>query len=209
MSDYALDLSFIRFPGETAPQPDAASSVFPQNVHISHFFSSKQDLFDLLIPYFVEGLQRREFCLWGVTAPLAVDEALGALDKALGGAEPYVRSGQLEIFDIAGLYGRSDFDAEEVRDAFLSKVDRQMKLGWAGFRCDGMTTGVRRDDWRNLLVYEGEVTRTLRSSVTAICSYDLNQMSTEEVLEIIRVHQATILKKGKEWRFKSTTFGRG
>src|SRR5690349_8714161 len=124
MADHALDLSRI------ALKIDAdIPAVFPKNKHICHFYRTKEDLLDLLIPYFREGLARHEFCLWGVTSPLAVPEATAALAKVVEDLHSRVQAGQIEIFDIGLLYGADQFDAKAVRDAFLAKVAASLAKG--------------------------------------------------------------------------------
>src|SRR5674476_5202 len=40
--------------------------------HICQFFDTKEDLTDILVPYFKAGLENNEFCLWITSQPLAV-----------------------------------------------------------------------------------------------------------------------------------------
>lgn len=174
-------------------------AVFPDNTHICHFYRSKQDLIDLLVPFFRDGLARQEFCLWGVTSPLDMEEAKAALGEVIEDIDSYIESNQLEIFDIGGLYGNGKFDALKVRDGFLEKVKTSMSNGWKGFRCDGITSGVKPQDWKNLQVYEEEVTIHLPGSVTALCSYNVADLDNEQMLKVADTHLATILKNKEEW----------
>ena len=194
MSDQLLD--FFR---EAIKKGAKIPAVFPTNTHICHFYRTKEDLLDLLVPFFRQGLERQEFCLWGVTSPLTVKEARAALAKAVDNLDSYIGSNQLEIFDIGALYGANEFDAKAVRDGFLNKVKTSLSKGWKGFRCDGITTGVKPRDWKNFQVYEQEVTRTLQGSVTALCSYDLKNLTLDQLLQVTDTHLATILKNKSEW----------
>ena len=40
----------------------------PWGTHLCQFYENKEDLVDILVPYFVEGLKNNEFCMW-VTSP--------------------------------------------------------------------------------------------------------------------------------------------
>src|SRR5262245_14437761 len=151
MPDRVLELSRIQTKNDTK-----IPSVFPKNTHIAHFFRTKQDLLELLVPYFCEGLARREFCFWGVTTPLTVEEAKAALENRMPNIDSYVQSNQLEIFDIGALYGAGPFDAKAVLESWLKKVHACLLSGWSGFRCDGITSGVDAKNWKNLQVYEQE-----------------------------------------------------
>jgi signal transduction histidine kinase len=52
----------------------------PWGTHFCHFYETKQDLLDILVPYFKAGLESKEFCLWVVSNSelLTVEEAQGA-----------------------------------------------------------------------------------------------------------------------------------
>ncbi len=39
----------------------------PWGAHFCYFYETKQDLLDILIPYFKTGLENREFCLWVIS----------------------------------------------------------------------------------------------------------------------------------------------
>jgi hypothetical protein len=199
MQERLLDLASAPHPLTSNPGTSLVSA-FPANVHICHFYRSQRDLLELMVPYFLEGLAMGNFCLWGVAAPLTVQSATDALDEPLGGALPlFLSKGQIEIFDITQLYGDGTFDAMAVKDAFLQKVAQTREKGWAGFRCDGMASGVSPRNWRNYQTYELEVTRTLRSATTALCSYDTTKLSAEEIVDVVNTHQASILKRDGKW----------
>ena len=53
--------------------------------HFCHFYETKQDLLDTLVPYFKAGLETNEFCLWVVsdTDLITVAEAKAALAQAV------------------------------------------------------------------------------------------------------------------------------
>lgn len=199
MFEYALN---IPTQSETPVSPDRPllTQGFPSNIHICHFYKSKKDLLELLVPFFVEGLERGEFCLWGITDPINQETAEAALNKALNGKlETHTKTGQIEIFDVTLLYGTNTFDAIAVRDLFLNKVKASLDKGWKGFRCDGMASAIAPRNWRNYQIYEGEITRTLPQPITAFCSYDLTTLTPENVLEVVSTHQASVVKKNGHW----------
>lgn len=87
----------------------------PWGTHFCQFYQDKQDLIDVLVPYFAAGLKQNEFCMWVTSEPLGVDEAKAALTKVMGDLEPYVRSGQLEILSYSEWYtAAGSFEADRV-----------------------------------------------------------------------------------------------
>jgi MEDS: MEthanogen/methylotroph, DcmR Sensory domain len=52
-------------------------------MHFCHLYETKEDLLDMLVPYFKAGLENHEFCLWLIAAPLTAGEARRALQHAV------------------------------------------------------------------------------------------------------------------------------
>src|SRR5437660_10173495 len=65
--------------------------------NLCHFYETKEDLLDILIPYFYSGLENNEFCVWAVSDPLGVEEARSALRQAVPEADRYLAAGHIEI----------------------------------------------------------------------------------------------------------------
>src|SRR6267378_2274521 len=55
----------------------------PWGTHFCHFYQTKQDLLDILVPYFKAGLENNEFCMWVISKPLTKVEATSALRQAV------------------------------------------------------------------------------------------------------------------------------
>ncbi len=65
----------------------------PWGAHFCQFYDSKEDLLDILVPYFKAGLENNEFCMWVTSEPLREKEAQEALRKGvLTGGAPDARS---------------------------------------------------------------------------------------------------------------------
>ncbi len=47
----------------------------PWGIHFCQFYHTKEDLMDILIPYFKAGLENNEFCLWVISEQLDEEEA--------------------------------------------------------------------------------------------------------------------------------------
>ena len=51
----------------------------PWGTHFCHFYGTKEDLLDSLVPYFKPGLENDEFCVWVIADPLTEEEARSAV----------------------------------------------------------------------------------------------------------------------------------
>ncbi len=69
----------------------------PWGTHFCQFYQTKEDLVDILVPYFKAGLENNEFCMWITSEPLAVEEANDAMKKGISDFERYLARGQIEI----------------------------------------------------------------------------------------------------------------
>ncbi len=75
--------------------------------HLCQFYQDKQDLIDILVPYFRQGLTDNEFCMWVTSEPLGVEEARAALGAVEPALDDYIRRGQIEILDYTQWYTRT------------------------------------------------------------------------------------------------------
>ena len=84
----------------------------PWGTHFCQFYETKEDLVDMLVPYFKAGLENNEFCMWITSEPLGVEEAK-ALEKKLPNINDYLEKGQLEILPYTKWYvHEGEFDSE-------------------------------------------------------------------------------------------------
>ena len=69
----------------------------PWGTHICLFYDTKQDLVDILVPYFKAGLENNEFCICVTSETLNEKEAKEAMRKAMPDFAGYLESGQIAI----------------------------------------------------------------------------------------------------------------
>lgn len=187
-------------PGQTIPdrksRPLRISGIrgvgdLPWGTHFCHFYETKKDLLEVLIPYFKAGLQNNEFCLWVICPPLSVAEAASALHKAVPDLQRHLADGRLEIQFIPNLHARGSrrpiqgqvkppdgrtielishdkwylkdgaFDSLRVIDGLKLKLDQALKRGFAGMRVHGDEAWLTEKDRGNFLEYEARLNGVL------------------------------------------------
>jgi hypothetical protein len=95
----------------------------PWGAHFCQFYETGQDLIDVLVTYFKEGLDASEFCMWVTSEPLRVEQATAALKAAVPDLDDYINKGQIEIIDYSQWYTRSGrFSADEVLKGWVDKL---------------------------------------------------------------------------------------
>ena len=69
----------------------------PWGTHFCQFYQTKEDLIDILVPYFKAGLKNNEFCMWVTSEPLSKKEAKNSMRMAVPNFDRYLKRGQIEI----------------------------------------------------------------------------------------------------------------
>jgi len=88
--------------------------------HFCQFYQTKEDLMDLLVPYFKAGLKNNEFCMWVTSHPLDAEEAKEALRGAVPDLDVYLEKGQIEIIPYTDWYVKEGvFDSDSVLNGWV------------------------------------------------------------------------------------------
>ena len=101
----------------------------PWGTHFCYFYETKQDLLDILVPYFKAGLESNEFCLWIISNSelITTEEARKSLGQAVPDLDRYLAEGRIEIVphDRWFLQG-GVFDFHLVANRFKEKLDEAL-----------------------------------------------------------------------------------
>jgi PAS domain S-box-containing protein len=173
----------------------------PWGTHFCQFYSTKDDLKDVLVPYFKAGLEADELCMWVTSPPLGVREAWDALAKAVPEVESYRRRGRIQIVPHTEWYllGGS-FEQDRVLEGWVTKLEDALARGCAGLRLTGNTFWLEKSDWRSFADYEAAVDRVLgQYRMLALCTYSLDRCGASEVADVIRNHQFALIKRDGRW----------
>ena len=179
----------------------------PWGTHFCQFYEASQDLIEILVPYFKEGLTSNEFCMWVTSEPLKVDQATTALRVAVPDLDKYIDSGQIEILDYSQWYTRSgQFSADEVLRGWVDKLNAAQKRGYEGLRLTGNTFWLEKADWDDFTRYEETVNNVIgQYPMLAICTYSLQKCNAAELLDVIANHQFALIKRSGQWEIIEST----
>ncbi|MFC1949475.1 MEDS domain-containing protein [Chloroflexota bacterium] len=169
--------------------------------HLCQFYQTKEDLIDILVPYFKAGLYNNEFCMWVTSEPLGVKEATASLGKAVRDLDGYIAKGQLEILDYSQWYTKSGkFDADEVLQGWVDKEKMALEKGFSGLRLTGNTFWLDPGDWKSFYDYEAMVNSVIGSHrMIAICTYSLDKCGAPEILDVISNHEFALIRREGVW----------
>ncbi|NQT83166.1 MEDS domain-containing protein [bacterium] len=174
----------------------------PWGTHFCQFYHTRQDLIDILVPYFKAGLENNEFCMWVTSEPLRVEDARRALKKVVKNLDTYIKKGQVEILDAGQWYTKSGrFDSSEVLQGWVEKEKQALRNGFDGLRLTGNTFWLEKRAWKDFADYEAAVNSVIgQHRMIAVCSYCLDKCSASEVIDVVSNHQFAIIRQEGEWR---------
>jgi PAS domain S-box-containing protein len=173
----------------------------PWGTHFCHFYETKADLLDTLVPYFKTGLENNEFCVWVISEPLTEEEVRYALRLAVPDLAHSVVDRSLEILLAREWYlTEGMFDFQRVLNGWNDKLDHAMVRGYDGMRVSGNTVWLEKKDWKDFSAYEKELNESIiHQPMTALCTYALADSGAAEILDVARTHQFVIARRGGDW----------
>lgn len=173
----------------------------PWGTHFCHFYETKQDLLDILVPYFRTGLENNEFCLWVTSNPLTVEKATRALRQAVPDFERYLAKHAIEILPYAHWYLKGKaFRPQRVIDGWHRKLNRALARGYVGMRVNGNEAWLKREIWKDFVEYERELNKSIAGKrIIVLCTYPLRKCEAADILDVARAHDRAITKRGGWW----------
>jgi len=169
--------------------------------YICHFYNTKEDLKDILLPYFKTGLENNDLCIWIASQPLEAEEAKEVLKRAIPDFNTYLEKGQLEIISYTYLHlADSIYDSEKVINERVEKLNHALKSGYRGLRLSENFSWVEKKDWGYFVDYMRKMSDVIyKYRMTALDSYFIDRCNTPEVIEIVSSHQFSLIKKEGKW----------
>jgi PAS domain S-box-containing protein len=173
----------------------------PWGSHFCQLYETAQDLLDVLVPYFAEGLKNNEFCLWITSEPLEAESAREALAAAVPDLEDRIRRGQIEIIPHSDWYlERGAFDSARVLDNLRQKLNQARAAGFDGLRTAGNTAVLEPSRRRAAAECESAADEVIhRHRMVALCAYSIDQVGLQDMLDLVRTHGFVLVRRQGRW----------
>ncbi len=185
-------------------------SAVPWGTHFCLFYQTKQDLIDILLPYFKAGLENNEFCIWVTSEPLDEIEVREAIGRALPHFDRYLERGQIEIVPYTGWYLKhGSFNLQRVLNAWIDKLNQALLKGFDGLRTAGNITWLEKGNWRNFIDYEEATQKTIgQYQMIALCAYSLDNCGASELIDVFSKHQSGFIRRNGKYELIESSEGK-
>jgi PAS domain S-box-containing protein len=160
--------------------------------HLCQLYRTKEDLLDILVPYFKAGLENNEHCVWATPELLDVANAEAALKGAVPHFEKYARKGQIEIIP----YRRWCEEGGKSGEAIASRLDEAISGGFAGLRLSCNAFPEKRDD-KTITCYGADTVS--RYNVIAVFTYARDEFNALGLMEVVKNHRFAIVRNAGKW----------
>ncbi|MBP7056390.1 MAG: MEDS domain-containing protein [Candidatus Omnitrophica bacterium] len=165
--------------------------------HDCLFYSTTKDLYDMVGPFFQQGLAKKEYCMWIVSATSDIDFGKAMLRERIPGLDDHLQKKDIDIIYYKTWYTTSgSFDMAKVLKNWTDKLEDVGKKGYSGIRVSADALWCTDVEWDKLLTYEKTVhDMILQSNITALCAYPMHKVDEIKMLRLGRFHGITIRKK--------------
>jgi len=168
--------------------------------HLCQLYQTKEDLLEILVPYFRAGLENNEFCVWVTSRTLRVKDAKEALADGVARFKQYEKRGQIEIVS----HDRWLSGAEGLAEPIVSNLDKAIFNGFDGLRfaCSGSP-----ENWGGDYVCPG-TDQITGYNVIGLFEYPRDKFDAIGIMEIVKNHRFALVRNAGSWEVIESTEAR-
>jgi signal transduction histidine kinase len=170
--------------------------------HSCHLYRTRDDLVDTVVPFFVAGLENNEQCVWVTSEPLGAEEATRELARRGADLQSKIEQGHIRIVAHSEWYGdgEASSDTDTLLAAWIAAEQSAQAAGYAGVRVTGHLSFLETPrHWRRFQEYEARVSETFAGRrIIALCSYDVGMFAASDLLDVVRHHELTVVRRDGE-----------
>lgn len=87
----------------------------------------------------------------------------------------------------------------KVLSGWIDKCNQALAQGYDGLRLTGDALWVGKTAWKDFTDYEATLDNTInKASIKAVCTYALDKCQAAEVIDVVKNHGYTLIKRG-DW----------
>jgi PAS domain S-box-containing protein len=161
----------------------------PWGTDFCQFYQTEKDLFEILVPYFMAGLENNELCLWVTSGQSGAGDPV----KDLPGFKQYIDKGQMEIIPQRLWRARRD----KTHGGFVvSKLDKAISGGFDGVRLAFDVSPAKRG---GKVPDFGRIDVINQHNILAISSYHRDKFDASGLMEAVKNHRFALVRNADRW----------
>jgi hypothetical protein len=164
--------------------------------HVCAFFNSRDEEYDVLGPFFKEGIDWGEKTMH-IVDPALMDDHIDRLRSKNIDTEHCLACGQLEVLSWDDVYlNGGEFDQERMLEAIDQAIVAGRAAGYERMRIMGNMgwTLKGRPGTEHVIEFESRVNEVLsRHRQLAVCVYDVARLSGAMMMDLLRSHPMTLV----------------
>jgi PAS domain S-box-containing protein len=166
------------------------------------FYQTKSSLVEVLIPYFKAGLENSEFCMWILPKSLEIENAKGALGKAVSDFDTYLEKGQIEIISYTDwVLKEGVFDPELILIGWIEKFKQVLNDDYAGIRISWDPSSLEEEDWNHFTEYKKQIEEATNNyPILTLYTYFLDRYGLAEIINLALNHEFVFVKRNEKWK---------
>lgn len=164
--------------------------------HICAFFDSRKEMYDVLNPYFREGIELGDAVVT-ILESSAHDDHVKRMQKGGVPVQDAIRRGQLKVVSSEQTYLQDNvFVADRMCSTLEGVLNGAAQGGFESVRTFGDMEWALKSlpGTEDLMIYEAKVTRlAYKHDCTLLCCYDANRFSGRVLADVIATHSHVII----------------
>ena len=174
----------------------------PWGMHFSQFYQTKEDLIEVVIPYFKAGLENNEFCIWITSESFELEDAKRILEKDVPDLNAYLKRGQIEIIPYSNWFLKEGiFNSERILAGYLKILNRSLANGYNGLRVVEDISWLGKEYWNYFADYEGKLDFLINShQMIVLHPYCLDVVNGTQTIDLISRHHISLIKEKGKWK---------
>ncbi len=171
----------------------------PWGTHIGQFFRSREDLFDVLIPFFKTGLESGELCLWLAAAPLDKNDAIETMRREVPDFDSFLSRGQIVIADSSEWNPGENGTVADAVGYFINRI-RPLKDGFFGIKLAFINPAPADGKWTDFSRHHIEIEQIAnKMPMIILCGYPLEAFKPETLVGALSSHQYSLMRYKDAW----------
>jgi PAS domain S-box-containing protein len=178
----------------------------PWGSHFCHFYKTKPDLYDILIPYYHAGLEANESCIWVVIDAAEQAEAREELRRAVPDLDRREANGDIEmVLHNEWRLEDGSVDIPRILNGWSAKLGQALASGYEGLRIGGNAAWVPLEMLNRRDQFEYQFEHMIDSQrILALCAYPIDGMPAARLFDIAAAHHFSIARVQGRWKVLET-----